>query len=113
MVAPNHAPNHAPTSDNLQRHLSTNSGIHRQLALRLFFPLCLRPFFSKRLMRFVRCGQHAFQRSFAARDRLRLAVLIAPFILTHGGTSMTAADDEDPRFREHMKWLGHVAAISA
>jgi hypothetical protein len=26
---------------------------------------------------------------------------------------MTAADDEDPRFDEHMKWLGHVAAISA
>ncbi len=23
------------------------------------------------------------------------------------------ADDEDPRFDEHMKWLGHVAAISA
>src|SRR5258707_11836060 len=26
---------------------------------------------------------------------------------------MPAADDEDPRFQEHMKWLGHVAAISA
>ncbi len=26
---------------------------------------------------------------------------------------MPAADNEDPRFQEHMKWLGHVAAISA
>jgi hypothetical protein len=65
-------------------------------------------------MRFWRRRQHSLYYGIAPLRCFIIAILIVLLGLAHWRIqSMPAADNEDPRFQEHMKWLGHVAAISA